>query len=172
MRLAIFVITLFAATGRASAQNIDGWEIEQFAERCSMSSIFEDEVTLSVFWEPGTESSYIILSSVEWDSLRSREGEDVRVELNLIGQNVEYNEWWDPAATIMTFGAEEEGVIAHWEREHQIDFATSFALADSAGFTVDGRSLGRYNLAGTYQAMLALRQCGARILKEGGDPFD
>lgn len=136
-----------------------------------MITEYQDGVVLMIGWNPRTEEHDLIVASPNWDSLRARAGQTIRIDLHFNGRLVEFDDWWDPGAEIRINERGMEAIAASWPREHAEDFAVSLSLASGMSIRSEERTIGNYNLAGSQKALLAVIHCGAKIMREGRDPF-
>lgn len=167
----VSVLLACCAGSVAQAQQVGGWEIGRADDNCRMFASFDGDILIAFLWFPTTQEHRLMLLNEKWDSLAARNAEEVRLFMKLTGEAVEYDEWWDDGAMIVALDNGTEGVVASWGKEHATDFAVSFALATSARLEIDGRSLGSFDMEGTYEALLALKKCGAELINKIDDPF-
>ena len=170
--LAAISATLFLLNcPAASAKVVEGWDVFPGEKHCAMYSEFSGGTSVGFSWYPAKQETRVTLINENWDSLRSRHGEKVRLDLKVFGDNVEYDEWWSDNAIIIALEDESESITAHWGEEYALEFATAIALGEGLQIKADGRTVGQFSLDGTYAAMLELRRCGAQVLQSIDDPF-
>ena len=162
----------FATPALAADKVVKGWRImDSLADTdCTMVSNFEDGTTIMIIWSPRSEITIFAVFNDSWDSLRERADQNLTFKLTFRG-NVEYDEWTDSEAGIVKTDEGSEGIVGTWGREHQLDLAVTIMAAQGVKIEADNRVIGNFNLSGTREAILALRRCGGRIMKKGGDPF-
>ena len=162
----------FATPAMAADKVVKGWLImDRTAETdCTMVSEFESGTSIMIIWNPRTEVTIFAIFNNSWDTLRERVNQKVPLKLTFRG-NVEYDEWTDSEAIIVTTDEGSEGVVGTWGQEHQLDLAVTIMAGQGVKIEADNRVIGNFNLSGTREAILALRRCGGRVMKKGGDPF-
>jgi hypothetical protein len=151
----------------AGARTIEGWEVKPDGDTCSMSSVFEDDVTLALIWSPKDSSLGFLAAGEDWDRLRPLEGERVGLELRF-ASTAEFNEWHDQGASIVAGrGNAKDGVIGYWGSERSSDLGETVASASSVSVRVDEMDLGAYELDGIGAAYRELMRCGRELLPAG-----
>lgn len=162
--LPLAVLTLAAPAG---ARTIEGWEIRLDADSCSMSSVFEDDVTLALIWSPKNESLGFLAAGKNWERLRALAGERASLELRFDG-DARFTEWRDEGARIIVGGgSDKDGVIGFWGSERSSDLAESVTSAGSVSVSVDKLDLGAYTLGGAGAAYRELMRCGRNLPAAG-----
>lgn len=161
-------LAALALAAPAGARTIEGWEVKPDGDTCSMSSVFEDDVTLALIWSPQDSSLGFLAAGEGWDRLRSLEDERVGLELRF-ASTAEFNEWHDEGARIVARrGSAKDGVIGYWGSERSSDLGETVASASSVAISVGELDLGAYELDGTGAAYRELMRCGRDLLPRAG----
>lgn len=174
LRAKVLGAALIAALCAApvNAANVKGWDVStlESGDACSMSATFQDDVTMFVFWYPRDQRFLVSFGSPNWDSLRERDKQTVRMDMRF-GGNIEYDHWWNEESYILALSDGFEAVSASFGKENSGDLAVAFAYGTNVTVEIDGKTIGTYKLNDSKDAIIALRRCGAKILQKGGDPF-
>ena len=154
-------------------RTVGDWKVDGKGDRCSAAFIYEDESFFLIFWNPTLREVDLTFANENWQSLRPRDGDRVRVYLNLRG-DLEYDEFWDDTAIV---AASDSGpgalvVAGPWQGEMSSDLLAALAFAGGYQLTIDGRHLGGYTLRGSKRAIEALLECGNQARRRDTDPFD
>ena len=106
-----------------------------------------------------------IFKNDNWDHLRERDGEMVRMELDIVGEGVEFDKWWNDQTLIIALDTGTEVFITHWDREHAQDFQAAMSAGEAVAVEADGVQIGQFSLSGAREAMIELKRCGADVLR-------
>jgi hypothetical protein len=160
-------LAALALAAPAGARTIGGWEVTPGTDSCSMSTAFEDDVTLALIWSP-KEGNLGFLAAGEgkgWSGLRAQ-GERAPLELRF-ASTAEFKEWQDNGASVVSGRGGKDGVIGYWGSERSSDLGETVASASSVSVRVGEMDLGAYDLDGTRAAYRELMRCGRELLPAG-----
>lgn len=161
-------LAAMAFAAPAGARTIEGWEVKPSSDSCSMSSVFEDDVTLALIWSPEGGDLGFFAASGEWDRLGALEGQGVALALRF-ASTAEFNEWHDDGAKIVAGrGSAKDGVIGYWGSERSPDLGETVASASSVAIRVGEIELGAYELDGIGAGYRELMRCGRELLSRSG----
>ena len=162
---AAFAAATLGLTTASSAKVVGPWEIAASEGYCNMFAEFESGTAFGFSWFPDREETRVLVMNDNWDHLRERDGEMVRMELDIVGEGVEFDKWWNDQTLIIALDTGTEVFITHWDREHAQEFQAAMSAGEAVAVEADGVQIGQFSLSGAREAMIELKRCGADVLR-------
>ena len=166
-RTGFAIISLGAAAlalaAPAGARTVGNWEVApDDGTACSMSTMFEDNLSLALIWSPKTGVLSLMAASNQWSGMRDRADKPVNVEFKFSG-GVKYDEWQDKGARVVTGSGQRTGVVANWGADLSDELGATVSGANGVTISIDGKGAGQYDLSGTGAAYQELMRCGSHL---------
>ena len=149
-----------------------GWAVWSDQNECSMLRIYEDDVVLAFSFDPRERTMSAYASSDNWESLRSRHGQNVRLELTFDDARLDYDEFWSDGATVVTRGDSGASIVTgSCNREDTDRLLLAISASPRLALEVENLHIGRYRLDGSAAAVRKMFECSRALLDTERDPF-
>jgi hypothetical protein len=159
--LAVAAVAL-AAGSAAPARDTEGWDVGPYGKVCTMTSTFEDDVSVGLIWAaPDGEVSFMT-GGGDLEKIAGKAGATVSLNASFDG-DVPHTDWTDERARVVSVGPHSVAVVADWGPALSKELADTVAGSSMVVVKIGDKQVGSYDLTGSRAAAEELKRCGAKI---------